>query len=179
MCNRFAFACALVLLAGLAPDEIRKGMPPVPGKQRPDADLPTRLTLSIGGGIFPPNYGVVLDGKSLTYRVQTYDYAASKAAETSKTITPTPEQWRGFWKSMDEVGLWDWRPRYDDSRIFDGTFWSVEADHAGRSVRSQGRQLFPGQETIPGPGEIRRDRGPLFEKYLAAVEKLLGGEPFR
>ena len=152
-------------------------MPPVPGKQLPAASS-TVLRLYIGGAIFPPNYNVVLDGKTLTYWAQTLDSKTQKPVEASKTITPSPERWREFWKSMDEVGLWRWRPRYEDPRLADGTHWSVEADHAGRSVRSQGHNLYPGQETLPGPGEIRADSGPLFEKYLAAVEKLLGGETF-
>ncbi len=170
-----AAACAFALLAADSPS---KQLPPVPGKSLPDTSKP-KLSLYIGGAIFPPNYFVTLEGDIITYRVQNYDEAAKKSVETIKTIKPSPEQWREFWKSMDEVDLWTWKPVYEDTRLLDGTHWAVEATHDGRSIKSRGRILYPGQETLePKPGEVRNDAGPLFEKYLAAVRKLIGDQPF-
>ena len=172
-------ACALGLFAAPAPapQVPRKNLPPVPSKQLP-ASSSTKLSLYIGGAIFPPNYNVTLNGDTLTYWVQSLDPATQKPLEISQTIKPSPEQWREFWKSMDEVGLWSWKPVYEDFHLMDGTHWSVQATHDGRSVRSRGRIYFPGQDTPDKPGEIRNDSGPLFEKYLAAVRKLIGDRPF-
>ena len=168
--------CALASLAAPAPRApVLKSPPPPPGKQLPTAFAPTKLVLSIGGAIFPPNYSITLDGDTLTYRVQDLDPKTQKVVVTSQAITPSAEQWGEFWKAMDEVGLWRWRPVYEAPHTFDGTHWSVEAAHGGHSVRSRGRILFPGQETTAN----RPDCGPVFEKYLAAVGKLLGGKTFR
>jgi hypothetical protein len=172
-------ASVIALLAAPAPPVPRKGLPPVPGKSLPVASGPSSLSLYIGGAIFPPNYFVTLGGDTLTYRVRSIDSETNKPVESSRTIKPSPEQWREFWRSMDDVGLWHWRPVYEDSRVADGTHWSVEAVHGGKSIRSRGRILFPGVETLEAARKLPEGTGPLFEKYLAAVEKLLGGLPFR
>ncbi len=175
-----AAACVFGWLAssGSADSPPTKSLPPVPNKQLPLASRKPKLNLYIGGAIFPPNYFVTLNGETLTYRVQTYDEAAKKSVETTQIIQPTPDQWREFWKSMDEVGLWNWKPVYEDMRYADGTHWAVEAVHDGRSVKSRGRIFYPGQETPLQPEESRQDAGPLFEKYIAAVRKLIGDRPF-
>jgi hypothetical protein len=74
--------------------------------------------------------------------------------------------------------LWRWQPTYENRQVLDGTHWGVEAAHDGRSIRSSGHMSFPGRT----PAEVAGDpseHGPLFDKYLAAVRKLLGGEPFQ
>jgi hypothetical protein len=169
-------AWTFALLAAPAPQAPRKGLPPVPSKQLPASS--TKLSLWIGGGIFPPNYVVTLEGDALTYRVKSSDPKTNKPIESTRTIRPSPEQWREFWKSMDEVGLWRWRPTYENRQVLDGTHWGVEAAHDGRSNRSSGHMSFPGR-TPAGVAKDPSEHGPLFDKYLAAVRKLLGGEPFR
>ena len=163
-----------------ASDQPTKTLPPVPGKSLPVSDASkTKVKLRIGGGIFPPNYFVSLDGDRLIYTVKGYDYATNKELVRTREFRPSPQQWEAFWKSMDEVDVWNWKPSYEHKRLADGTHWSVELAHNGRTIRSQGRILFPGKESQSLETEYTDDRGPIFEKYLEAVRKLIGDEAFR
>lgn len=164
--------------------EQRHPHPPVPGKQLPGDDRPTRLMLYIGGGIFPPNYTMEFRGDSLVYHASEDDPKTHTIRERTRVITPTADQWRRFWKAMDEVDLWNWRPRYDNPLIADGTKWDLDVEYAGRRIASSGSNTYPGG-AAPGPKPSQAPAaGPpgtskQFEAYLSAVRELLGGEPFR
>jgi len=145
-----------------------------PGKQLPSGSVPGKLHLSIGGFV-GPFYWVDLQGDSLTYRARRYDAKAKEFKETVKQgIKPSEAQWRQFWKALEEAHTWQWQANYPAPPfIADGTQWSVELDWAGRSVKSTGNNNYPGKTSLQSPSSE------LFEKYLAGVKALLGGEDFR
>jgi hypothetical protein len=173
-----AAVCALALFAGPAPsDPPSKQFPPVPSKQLPLAVGRTELWLT-SGGLGPPRFSVKLEGDTLRYQAEVNDPSKNEVIKTDQEIKPTPEQWREFWKSMDEVGLWTWRPNYREPMIFDGHHWGVMAVHGGRSIQSMGANLYPGQTPAKTGSEARLEISPAFVKYLAAVRKLIGDRPF-
>jgi HEAT repeat protein len=51
---------------------------------------------------------------------------------------PSDEEWRGFWKTMDELGVWRWKE--DDGRPCapDSGSWRVVSKHGGKSLISGG-----------------------------------------
>ncbi len=152
-------------------------------KQLPNAYLPTNFSLYIGGRIFPPNYDVELQGDSLVYRAETYEgpVESPKVKKTSRVIKPTPDQWRQFWKAMDEIGLWAWKSDYDSPGLADGTHWGVEIGRVRKTIKSRGQNNYPGAVGRIEPGTTVRtyEESPTFKKYRSAVEALLGGAPFR
>jgi hypothetical protein len=178
-------ALFLVVTALAEAQEPVRPHPPAPGKGLPSGYLPTRFRIHIGGGIFPPNYSVDLQGASLVYHVSDVDRETKAIRETSKVITPSASQWRQFWKAMDEVNLWDWQAEYPNPLIADGTKWGLDIAVAGKGIRSSGSNTYPGgpaagpKPTTP-PASLRLpEESKVFDAYLKAVEGLLGGERFR
>jgi hypothetical protein len=84
-------------------------------------------------------------------------------ATSSATISPTTEQWREFRRSIDELGVWRWRPNYSDTAVMDGTQWQLELVYSGNSIKTAGSNKYPEH----------------FDRYIAAVRKLLGGRTFK
>ncbi|MCU0785358.1 MAG: hypothetical protein MUF81_15155, partial [Verrucomicrobia bacterium] len=78
------------------------------------------------------------------------------------------EQWEEFWRTLDAVGVWSWASHYDNPGICDGTQWSLKLSHAGRHLRSEGSNAFPG---APGPDY---SRSCAFAQFLVALRKLTG-----
>jgi hypothetical protein len=117
------------------------------------------------------------------YRVSSLDPERQAIRWTSKVITPSPSQWLQFWKAMDEVRLWQWRTEYPNPIVCDGTQWGVEVAIGGRGAKSSGSNAYPdGRGTSPPPWKLDPTtslRSEMFDKYLTAVEALLGGERFR
>ena len=109
----------------------------------------------------------------MTYRASRYDSEARQFKETVKRgIKPSGDQWRRFWRAMDQARLWQWQNHYPaPPDLADGTQWSVDVAVGSRWVLSSGNKNFPGQPS----GET----SDLFERYLAAVRALLGEEDFR
>ena len=127
--------------------------PKAPGKQLPSGVGPQVLHLYIGG--FPGSYfWVNLEGDQLIYRARrnVHDEEGFRYVETKKTIKPTAEQWRQFWKALDEAHTWQWRASYPaPPAMADGTQWSVELDWAGRRIGSSGDKNFPGANPLTIP----------------------------
>jgi hypothetical protein len=161
----------------------RPTTPPAPNKQLPGAYLPSRFTIYIGGGIFPPNYTVELRGRSLVYHSQERDPKTDAARERTRIVTPTADQWRRFWRTMDQIKLWDWLAEYPNPLVADGTHWDLDIAFGDRRIKSSGSNAYPGGTNKPpdlsrpetlAPGTTR-----VFETYLNAVKVLVDGEPFR
>ena len=174
-----ALSLCVTLLAQA--QEERHPHPPTPGKQLPSYYLPTEFTLNVGG-FFLPSYSVELRGESLLYRIRDIDPETHAVRETSKVITPSASQWRRFWKAMDEVGLWRWQSEYANPDVADGTQWGLEVAFGGRRAKSSGSNAYP-SDVATSPDPSRPDaslpeRSGVFEKYLSAVENLLGGKRF-
>jgi len=109
------------------------------------------------GGFNGPTYLVELRDGALLYT------SGEHRQQEHKVITPTSAQWREFRQTLDELVVWQWRPDYTNASSADGTQWRLSLDYPDRGLRSQGSNDFPKH----------------FDRYLAAVRKLLDGEEFR
>jgi len=88
-------------------------------------------------------------------------------------FTPTLDQWRAFWQEVDQLGAWEWKPSYDPSPdvVIDGISWGLEMEYRGSRVVTVGSNGYPGGRWD--------DMGPVFYRFLAAVDGLIGGRRFR
>jgi len=134
--------------------------------KRPDY-LPARLHFDIGGFIAECHEVHLQDGH-LRYRRAPGAYAWS-----SETLcNPDEKQWEEFWRAVDTAGAWDWARQYVNPGVCDGTQWSLNMKHKGRSVRSEGSNAYPGGAEmdcdLPAAGS--------FAQFLHALRLLCGGK---
>lgn len=122
-----------------------------------ECKLVSKLKLYIGGAPFAPSYLVALQGRRLSYRAR-----SGEGRDKKRALAPTPEQWEEFWSALHRAGVWGWKERYPNPGIVDGTMWSIEIEHEGRSITSRGDNAFPKR----------------FDAFLEAVRRLLGGLAF-
>lgn len=130
------------------------------------ADVPKEFSASIAQ-IFTGVYSVKLDGSVLLYR-------APQAADAIR-ISPTPQQWRDFRRALDEIDIWHWRSDYR-GRSTDGVYWSLRIEYSDRSHKTGGYASFPEEDA--GPGTCSRTTNRPYTRYRAAVQRLLGDQPF-
>jgi hypothetical protein len=133
----------------------------------------------------PDKFGAVIGGfLGSTYAIELRDGAlryTKKGATsvgygvTSATVSPTPQQWREFRKSIDELNLWQWKPSYPNQGVADGTQWSLEIVYRDRALKTGGSNSYPDTQGRAN-GEPRRTE--TFGRYLAAIEKLIGQRTF-
>ena len=120
----------------------------------------------------------------------------ARDSEATVEVAPTPEQWRVFRKELDRLGVWKWRADYFDPATYDGTQWRIEIEYADEKLKTSGSNLWPDQDGVPRPTPEETKRwieevssgkrrtvhtGPTeqFNRYVAAVEALLGGRPMQ
>ncbi len=123
------------------------------------ASAPTKFKASIGG-FMGSSYQVDLRADGAL------DYWASGRGEGMAehvTIRPTAADWRAFRATLDALGVWKWQPEYLNESVMDGTQWSLEIAFTDHVMASHGSNKYPAD----------------FGRYLAAVEKLLGGVSFK
>jgi hypothetical protein len=138
--------------------------------RRPD----TPIALEIyHGGFSGPSYGAWWDGEQVVY--ESFDESYSALEQTR--LSPSAAQWEMFWRTVDQLRVWDWAPRYEPGERFeprgvvrDGVHWSVTLEHAGRRLESSGDGA--------GPGAIELDESQGFIGLLGALSRLLGGRAF-
>ncbi len=130
------------------------------------ADVPKEFSAN-NAQIFRGAYSVKLDGSVLLYR-------APQAADAIR-ISPTPQQWRDFRRALDEIDIWHWRSDYR-GRSTDGVYWSLRIEYSDRSHKTGGYASFP--EEAASPGSCSRTTTRPYTRFLAAVQRLLGDQPF-
>ena len=132
--------------------------------------VPVHLIARIGG-FLGSSYSVELKGGSLTY-------TASGRGQTNvrhMTITPTDAAWREFRQTLDELKVWQWQNDYPRGGVVDGTQWSFEIAYSDRALKSQGDNNYPDAAGKPtGKPEFT----PVFNRYLDAIKRLIGGKDF-
>jgi hypothetical protein len=137
-----------------------------------DALTPTALEIYVGS-FAEASYGLWWDEDHLIYEsfLPAYDDRAQIV------LTPSRAQWARFWKTIDEIGVWDWRNRYHAAERFeppeeirDGTHWSLTLSSGGRSVESCGDSA--------GPDATDLDDSRAFQLFVQAVSRLIGGHRF-
>jgi hypothetical protein len=85
-------------------------------------------------------------------------------------LSPGPEAWERFWKVLDAAGVWQWENRYENVDVLDGTQWSLELKHLGKSLTSEGSNAFPGSDNADYP------ESSAFGKFIKALRELTGQE---
>jgi hypothetical protein len=133
---------------------------------------PIELEVYIGN-VATASYGVWWDGEQLVYESFGPGYRDRRQAET----TPSPAQWSRFWRTMESIDVWGWKPRYEPGERFepgdvirDGTHWSITVACGGRSVVSSGDGA--------GPDDVDLDASPSFRGLCEALSRLTGGAEF-
>jgi hypothetical protein len=117
---------------------------------------PRKLELSIGG--YPGPYfdvsfrnGQLLYGKSI-----------APGDNIELIEQPDDKAWQDFLATIQKIDIWDWESSYDNLDILDGTQWSIWITWGRYSVKSVGSNAYPDH----------------FDKFLKAVNKLLGSQEF-
>jgi len=119
------------------------------------------------------SYGAWWDGGVVIYESFGPDFNGCEQL----VLTPSRAQWERFWRSVDEIGVWQWETRYRQVGRFEpdglggtATQWSVALAHEGRKASSSGNGA--------GPGSADLDESLDFAALLEAVSRLLGGRSF-
>jgi hypothetical protein len=125
------------------------------------------------GSFTGPSYGVCWDGTKLVYE----SFEPGYRRRQQILLSPSHAQWRRFWRTMDEIGVWEWAEWYEPGERFepgtvvrDGTHWSLTLAHAHRAVGAAGDNA--------GPGARDLDESPVFAHFCEAVARLVGGREF-
>jgi hypothetical protein len=133
--------------------------------------VPERFSAYIGG-FMGASYGIELRAGTLTYTSSDRGRRNTRHAR----ITPTAEEWREFQQALDDVKVWQWRADYPSQGTVDGTQWSLDIAYADHTVKCRGNNSYPDANGKPNG---RPDPTPTFDRYLAAIKKLIGGRSFR
>ena len=134
------------------------------------SSVPNKLSTHIGG-FLGASYGLELKDGALTYTKA----SRGGSSREQKTITPTAAQWDEFRRTLDELKVWQWRADYPNSGVMDGTHWSLDIDYSDHALHARGSNNYPDANGKPnGSPESTQT----FKRYLAAIQKLVGGEKF-
>lgn len=109
------------------------------------------------GGFNGPTYLVELHDGVLTYTT------GPRNEPNHTKITPTPAQWQEFRQTLDTLDIWRWHPDYTNKQIKDGTQWRLSLAYTDHTLNTKGSNNFSKN----------------FDRYLAAVQKVLGGKTFK
>ena len=65
--------------------------------------------------------------------------------ETIERLEPPPQAWERFWARIDSLGVWQWKPDYNDPKRDwpDGESWSLTLEHGAKEVKSKGYNAVP------------------------------------
>jgi hypothetical protein len=92
--------------------------------------------------LFTFSIGALTEGDwwELTYlmnvlRFRTGTTASYDLHSRQVLCTPDPATWARFWRAIDRIGVWEWKPDYTDPGVIDGEGWHLEIQHAGRSLK--------------------------------------------
>lgn len=132
--------------------------------------VPKRFNAYIGG-FMGASYKLELHDGVLTYTA----FGGGHSNPKQKTIKPTEAQWREFRQTLDELKVWQWRDKYPNNGTMDGTQWSLDIAFADRALKTRGDNNYPDATGKPN-GEPETTKA--FTRYLAAVQKLIGGKAF-
>lgn len=160
----------IVRLSALLPILLSFGAATLLSSAEP-APVPEKFNASIGG--FGLSYTVELRNGVLLYTEN--DFRRGKPVAPQR-ITPTPEQWREFRRTLDAAGVWNWQKRYPSAGTVDGTQWSFAVAYGGRVSNSAGDNNYPGTDGKPTGDPMPTKT---FERVRAAISALLGGRKFQ
>ena len=133
--------------------------------------VPTRFSAYIGG-VMGTSYNVDLHDGVLTYTT----FGGGRSNPRQIAITPTAAQWREFRQALDDLKVWQWRAEYPANGTVDGTQWSLDVAFADHALKIHGDNSYP---DVTGKPNGRPEPTVAFRRYLAAVQKLIGGRTFQ
>lgn len=103
----------------------------------------------------------------------------TKGSPTGLVIMPSPPRWRRFRAELDSIGVWAWRPTYENRYMIDGGGWALEIRYADRGIKSEGCNAWPEGDEPPRCGETpgeeddeSRPKDP-FNRFCEAVSRLI------
>ena len=133
--------------------------------------MPERFTAYIGG-FLGASYGIELRAGTLTYT------SSDRGRQNTRhvRVKPTAAEWREFRQTLDDLKVWQWRPDYPRHGTVDGTQWSLDIAYADHAVKCRGDNSYPEANGTPNG---KPESTPTFDRYLAAITKLIGGRDFR
>ena len=122
------------------------------------------------GGFLGTSYTVELQNGVL-------NYSEAKSPKDIKTnqISPTPEQWLNFRHELDNIKIWSWKTNYPNSKVYDGTQWSIDIEYPDHVLHVRGNNNYPEKSGKPNN---KPEPTKVFKDYLAAIQNLLGGKKF-
>jgi hypothetical protein len=132
--------------------------------------IPKRFSAYIGG-FMGASYKLELRDGVLTYTTFGSGYTNPKHT----TIKPTEAQWREFRQTLDDLKVWQWRGEYPTDGTVDGTQWSLDVSFADHTLKAHGDNSYP---DATGKPNGKPEPTKAFNRYLAAVQKLIGGKTF-
>jgi hypothetical protein len=95
------------------------------------------------------------------------------------THNPSAEEWKEFFKSLEQLKVWDWKQRYD-SHILDGTQWSLLV-RTTRYLMAQSPFATSDDKPVPY-SEINcwgsNSFPPDFSKLITSINKLINQDYF-
>jgi hypothetical protein len=134
------------------------------------SQVPKRFIARIGG-FLGASYSVELRDGALLYTSS----ERGQRHQKQTTLTPTAAQWREFRQTLDDLKVWQWRADYPRQGTVDGTQWMLDIAYADRSLTAHGDNNYP---DATGKPNGRPDSREAFNRYLAAIKKLIGGKSF-
>jgi hypothetical protein len=127
------------------------------------AQVPKVLVTEIQPG-FKPAHSIQVDGDTLVYTTR------FGAEIQTRRITPPPERWTAFRRTLDRQNVWRWKGNYE-RKAPDSTRWLVKIEYDDRSLAAAGLGAFPSRGTDRALPKYA------FTRYRYALQELLG-EPF-
>lgn len=134
--------------------------------------VPTIFKLTLSG--FRPHISVWIEENEVHYN-------AEGDVSTQKVVIPSAEQWFGFWKKCETLGMWSWHQEYMMGRWDDGYKWGIEIEYEGRYIKACGVNMYPGEIALTAlvdADSYRKTQIETWRTFTTAVEDLLGGLPF-
>ena len=63
----------------------------------------------------------------------------------SESGRPTPQAWQRFWTRIDSLGVWQWKPDYNDPKRDwpDGESWALTLRTGAKELKSKGYNAVP------------------------------------
>ncbi len=110
------------------------------------------------GGYMGPSFSVEKDGDVLIYKT----YGEGYSIKNAQKIKLSPKKWKKISDVCNEIGIWEWKPRYENPEIMDGSSWRVFIELADIKLDSSGSN--------DGPDNL--------DILLKSVRELLGGADF-
>ena len=123
-----------------------------------------RLDLSWIGLLDLEHCSVTGDAHKVLYKY------SSHATRHELEVIPTREAWDKFWRTMDDVDVWEWQENYNNPNVFDGLAWSLKIERGQRKARSGGRNGYPG---FVNKEKMEPEPSLPFKEYQRAVEELI------